>query len=96
MQWLINYGLSSEKMVGNSGVLASWGFELSMCRVKDGHRVATSVNVHVSERCTGGWDIEYGKCHMPMTNANDHGVLSAVEDLQVLVQVGLFPEQMAF
>lgn len=90
MQWLINYGLSSEKMVGNSRVFASWGFELSMCRVKDEHCVTTSVNVHVFERCTGGWDIEYGNCRMPMTNANDHGVVSAVEDLQALAR-GSFP-----
>lgn len=76
--------------MGNYRVFASWGFELSMYRVKDGHRVATSVNVHVSERCTGGWDIEYGKCRMPMTNANDRGVVSAVEDLQVLAR-GSFP-----
>lgn len=61
-----------------------------MCRVKDEHCVTTSVNVHVFERCTGGWDIEYGNCRMPMTNANDHGVVSAVEDLQALAR-GSFP-----
>lgn len=89
MQWLINYGLSSEKMVGNSRVLGSWGFELSMCKVKDGHLAAGSVNARVSEGCT-----EVGR--LGVWEVSGHGAVSAVEALQVLEQVGLFPEQMAF
>lgn len=56
MQWLINYGLSSEKMVGNStGRLISQGFEPGVRRVEDGHLV-TSVNTDASERGRAGWD----------------------------------------
>lgn len=44
-------------MVGSPRVLGPCGFELSLCKVKDGHLVAASASGHVSQRCLGGWDI---------------------------------------
>lgn len=77
-------------MVGNSRVLLnSWGFELDMFRVKDGHLVTASVNADASQSgeedgILGPWEV--------------HGqrAVSAADALGVLEQVSLFSEGMAF